>query len=66
MILQSTVAGQGDPLFPWLAEKAGADQLRWFFEQEAAGEAGFDDLVAYTQVKLPLGTQRAEQGVSSQ
>ena len=27
--------------------------MRWFFEQEAAGEAGFDDLVAMTQVKLP-------------
>lgn len=46
--------GQGDPLFPWLAEEADRDQLRWFFEQEAAGEAGFDDLVAYTQVKLPV------------
>ncbi len=45
--------GQGDPLFPWLAETADRDQLRWFFEQEAAGEAGFDDLVAMTQVKLP-------------
>jgi hypothetical protein len=45
--------GQGDPLFPWLAESADADELRWFFEQEAAGEAGFDDLVALTQVKLP-------------
>lgn len=45
--------GQGDPLFPWLAEHATRDELRWFFEQEAAGEAGFDDLVAYTQVKLP-------------
>src|SRR4028119_1186539 len=29
--------------------------MRWFLEQEAAGEAGFDDLVAYTQVKLPTG-----------
>ncbi|MEJ7934837.1 iron-containing redox enzyme family protein [Sphingobium sp. AN558] len=45
--------GQGDPLFPWLSEEASRDELRWFFEQEAAGEAGFDDLVAYTQVKLP-------------
>jgi len=45
--------GQGDPLFPWLAQEASRDELRWFFEQEAAGEAGFDDLVAYTQVKLP-------------
>ncbi|TZG27178.1 iron-containing redox enzyme family protein [Sphingomonas montanisoli] len=45
--------GQGDPLFPWLEKEATRDELRWFFEQEAAGEAGFDDLVAYTQVKLP-------------
>lgn len=51
--LQATGPGQGDPLFPWLAEHADRDQLRWFFEQEAAGEAGFDDLVAMTQVKLP-------------
>jgi hypothetical protein len=47
--------GQGDPLFPWIAEIATRDQLIWFFEQEAAGEAGFDDLVAMTQVKLPTG-----------
>jgi hypothetical protein len=52
--LKETGPGQGDPLFPWLAEQATRDQLRWFFEQEAAGEAGFDDLVAFTQVKLPL------------
>jgi len=45
--------GQGDPLFPWLAEEASLDDMRWFLTQEAAGEAGFDDLVAYTQVKLP-------------
>jgi hypothetical protein len=44
---------QGDALFPWLAEAAHRDQIRWFLEQEAAGEAGFDDLVALTQVKLP-------------
>lgn len=29
------------------------EQMRWFLQQEAAGEAGFDDLVAMTQVKLP-------------
>ncbi|MCA8887010.1 MAG: iron-containing redox enzyme family protein, partial [Hyphomonadaceae bacterium] len=27
--------------------------MRWFVEQEAAGEAGFDDLVAMSQVKMP-------------
>ncbi|MCA1654460.1 MAG: iron-containing redox enzyme family protein [Sphingomicrobium sp.] len=46
--------GQQDTLFPWLAEQASFDDLRWFFEQEAAGEAGFDDLVAMTQVKMPI------------
>lgn len=51
--LKAVGPGQGDPLFPWLAAEADRDQLRWFFEQEAAGEAGFDDLVAMTQVKLP-------------
>lgn len=51
--LNETGPGQGDPLFSWLAEEADRDELRWFFEQEAAGEAGFDDLVAMTQVKLP-------------
>ena len=44
--------GQFDPLFDWLAEEATLDELRWFLTQEAAGEAGFDDLVALTQVKL--------------
>jgi hypothetical protein len=28
--------------------------MRWFVEQEAAGEAGFDDLVALAQIKAPL------------
>ncbi len=51
--LQTTGPGQGDPLFPWLADTAEPEQLQWFLEQEAAGEAGFDDLVAMTQVKLP-------------
>ena len=52
--LKEVGPGQGDPLFPWLAEEASAEQLKWFFEQEAAGEAGFDDLVAMTQVKVPV------------
>ena len=51
--LKQTGPGQNDPLFDWLATDASRDELRWFFEQEAAGEAGFDDLVAMTQVKLP-------------
>ncbi|HEX6277243.1 MAG TPA: iron-containing redox enzyme family protein [Polyangiaceae bacterium] len=51
--LKETGQGQGDPLFPWLAESAPPGAIRWFLEQEAAGEAGFEDLVALTQVKLP-------------
>ena len=51
--LKAEGPGQGDPLFDWFADSATLDQMRWFLEQEAAGEAGFDDLVALTQVKLP-------------
>jgi hypothetical protein len=51
--LKENGPGQGDPLFPWLSLEASPDQIRWFLQQEAAGEAGFDDLVAMTQVKLP-------------
>ncbi|MBA3597608.1 MAG: iron-containing redox enzyme family protein [Methylibium sp.] len=45
--------GQGDPLFPWLATQANLQQMRWFLTQEVAGEAGFDDLVALTQLRMP-------------
>ena len=51
--LETDGPGQGDPLFAWLADHASLAEMRWFLTQEAAGEAGFDDLVAYTQVKLP-------------
>ena len=51
--LEKTGPGQHDPLFAWLAEEADTDQMNWFLTQEAAGEAGFDDLVAMAQVKLP-------------
>ena len=51
--LKATGPGQGDPLFDWLANDATIDEMGWFLTQEAAGEAGFDDLVALTQVKLP-------------
>jgi len=45
--------GQNHPLFERLAQEATLPQMRWFLTQEAAGEAGFEDLLAYTQVKLP-------------
>ena len=45
--------GQFDPLFDWIEFEASADEIRWFIFQELAGEAGFDDLVALTQLRLP-------------
>ncbi|WP_198576056.1 iron-containing redox enzyme family protein [Caulobacter hibisci] len=52
--LKATGPGQNDPLFPWLAQSAPLEDMRWFLQQEVAGEAGFDDLVALTQVKMPV------------
>ena len=51
--LEAGGPGQHDALFTWLAEEAPAQAMIWFLTQEVAGEAGFDDLVAMTQVKLP-------------
>jgi hypothetical protein len=51
--LRDSGPGQWDPLFAWLEADASLEQMKWFLTQEAAGEAGFDDLVALTQVKLP-------------
>lgn len=51
--LRATGPGQHDPLFPWLGQTACFEQMRWFLTQEAAGEAGFEDLVALTQIKCP-------------
>ena len=45
--------GQNDPLFPWLAKECSMDEMKWFLTQEVAGEAGFEDLTALTQLKLP-------------
>jgi hypothetical protein len=52
--LEQTGPGQHDPLFPYLAERATREEMSWFLTQEIAGEAGFDDLVALTQVKMPV------------
>ena len=51
--LERTGPGQHDALFDWLEHEASLDQLKWYLTQEAAGEAGFDDLVAMTQVRVP-------------
>jgi hypothetical protein len=52
--LRESGPGQNDRLFPWLAEAASLEQVRWFLRQEVAGEAGFDDLVALTQRAMPV------------
>ena len=52
--LEHNGPGQGDPLFPWLAETATREEFCWFLTQEVAGEAGFEDLAAITQVRLPV------------
>ena len=52
--LKNSGPGQGDPLFPWLAGTASVEQMKWFLLQEVAGEAGFEDLLAMTQVKMPV------------
>ena len=52
--LKVTGPGQGDELFPWLAQHASREDMLWFLTQEVAGEAGFDDLLAMTQVKMPV------------
>jgi hypothetical protein len=50
--LKAQGPGQGDILFPWLATQASLGQMTWFILQEVAGEAGFEDLLALTQVKV--------------
>jgi hypothetical protein len=55
--LREVGPGQHDRLFPWLAERATLGQMRWFLSQELAGEAGFDDLVALAQVRMPLAAK---------
>jgi Iron-containing redox enzyme len=51
--LRETGPGQNDPLFPWLATSASLAEMKWFLTQEVAGEAGFDDLTALTQIRMP-------------
>jgi hypothetical protein len=51
--LEASGPGQHDPLFDWIEHQASLDQFKWFLTQEAAGEAGFDDLVALTQLRMP-------------
>ena len=55
--LKDNGPGQDDALFPWLAERRRPSRCAGSCTQEVAGEAGFDDLVALTQVKLPTRRQ---------
>jgi hypothetical protein len=52
--LKGNGPGQGDPLFSWLANHCSLSEMKWFLTQEVAGEAGFDDLTALTQLRLPV------------
>lgn len=52
--LRDNGPGQNDALFDWLRDEASLDPMRWFLRQEVAGEAGFDDLVALTQLRFPV------------
>lgn len=52
--LRKTGPGQSDPLFPWLAQEATLADIKWVLTQEIAAEAGFDDLVALTQLRMPV------------
>ena len=52
--LKHSGPGQNHPLFTWLAAEANAEQMCWFVKQEVAGEAGFEDLVALAQIKIPV------------
>jgi pyrroloquinoline quinone (PQQ) biosynthesis protein C len=50
------------PVYDWLADEAGIDEIRWFLALEGGPDAGFDDLVATCQIgidgdaKLELAT----------
>ena len=52
--LRSCGAGQGHLLFDYLEHEATFEEVRWFVGQEVAGEAGFEDLVALTQLRMPV------------
>lgn len=45
--------GQHDPLFDFIARHASLEQMQWLLVQELATEAGFEDMVALTQRRMP-------------
>ena len=44
-------------MFPWLATIVDLFAIQWFMKQEVSGEAGFEDLVALTQIRMPEQTK---------
>lgn len=51
--LRNTGSEQFDPLFDYIAEKCSFEEARWLLRQDVANQAGFDDLVALAQVRMP-------------
>lgn len=51
--------GQQHRLFNWLSDGARVCNMKWFLRQEAVGEAGFDGLLANTQVEQPASSKLA-------
>lgn len=49
--LQTLFSGDKHSLFLYLAERANLTEMRYFIHQEAASEAGFDDLLSMVQIK---------------
>ena len=39
--LKEAGPGQGDPLFPWLADEASTEQMKWFLLAGGRGRGGF-------------------------
>ena len=61
--LEHNGPGQNDPLFPWLAEQATMEEMRWFLQQEVAGEAGFEDRLLARQGDEDFGCDATFGGV---
>jgi len=51
--LRNTGSGQFDPLFDYIAEKCSFEEARWLLRQDVTNQAGFDDLVALVQARMP-------------
>ena len=52
--LTETSRQNAEPLSSWLAHEASPEQAQWFTEQERHHDAGLEDLLALTQVNMPV------------